>query len=794
MRNAALFYAITPSMFLATEPVPVSSAVTVTAQPVHHFLVLDCSGSMAGHLGEVGDQLKNEIPSLVGPNDTISIFWFSGSGQSGPVIEGATVSSPVEIDKLRRAIDATLRPVGLTCFDEPLALVAQSIAKVTAKRPGLVSLFFMSDGQHNQGGSRADVLRAVEGLAASCNAFTAVEVGWYADRALLSAMAQKAGGQVVACADLSSYRATLAKHVKGRPAAEPRVHVGLSACPMGDTAFALTPTGDLLTFDASTGTVEVSPTVGTLFYLTEQRPAGKAHDLGGLARATVTNEVPASFAIVGAYAALAVFAHAMNSDVVYALLRALGDVALVRQFSSCYGAQPYLAFEDAAKVAAFDPSQRWTDGYDAAAVPNDDALTALQVLRILVDGNAGLLTSHPAFAYTKVSRARDEATALTAEHRKAIEDTLAAAKGVLDLDTVRATIAEIQASAPASLTFTANEAPAGYPMSGLVLASKRANASLQVMIPGTVDLSAVMTGELSAFGVPTVLPTKIVRTYTVIKDGIIHTTKLPVMVDVATWTALRDAGVPGIEHGVGYQPVVVLDLAGLPTINRRMVGKVSAERLFSREWERIQANADAAVCEHFLAAWFGGDGAKTKGLAALYGATAATVLGGYGVKDYGFSPPGQTSKPSTDYYEAKRMELGFAGFKSMPKVTDVLARLDNETKGETGKGKGLTPAMELYRPMIAQVEAEAKRQGLPGLACDRGATAVMKAWLVGQRDIADARSRAASFALAELSYAILVGQAWPFKTRAESTYEIDVGGKVGVVKGTLETGIEKVLL
>lgn len=782
----ASFYAVSPALWLACQPIPAAAPVDVAPARVNYFFLLDCSGSMSGSLGEVGDQLKNELPSLVGPDDTISIFWFSGTGEAGPVIEGATVNGPVEIDKLRRAIDNTLRPVGLTCFDEPLRLVKNSIAKVTAKHPGPVSLFFMSDGQHNQGGSRADVLKAVADLADDCGAFTAVEVGWYADRPLLSAMAQKAGGQVVACADLRSYRATLKRHVGTRPAGTPRVRLGLEARPVEDVAFALAPTGELLTFEASQGTVDVPPSVGQVFYVTDAPPApmvGK--NLAAIARVTRRSHDPDGAALTGAYAGLAVYAHSMNADVVYALLRALGDVALVRQFSSCYGLQPYLAFEDAARAAAVDPAKRWASGYDPAAVPNEDALTALHVLRILVDGKAGLLIDHPEFAYTRISRGRDEATVLTAEQRKAIAEALAGASRVDDLDAVIAKIGEIREGALPELKFVADPAPGGYSMSGLVLASKRANASLQVTIPGTVDISRILTDELRAAGVPEALPTKIVRAYTVIKDGIIHLLKLPVQVDVATWTALAEAGVPGVDRGAGYQPVVVIDFTGMPTINRRMVGRVSAERLFRLEWERLQRNADAAVCEHFLFHWFGGV-QKTKGLADLYGSAAATVLGGYGFKDYGFNPPGQTAKSSVDYYEAKSLDLGFAGFRSPPKVTEVIARLDNEAKGITGKGKGLTPAMELYRPMIARVQGREKglSMGSDGL----------KAWITEHRDAAEKRSRAISFELAELSYAILVGQAWPFKTRAETTYDLDVGGKVGVVKGSLETGTEKVLL
>jgi len=253
------------------------------------------------------------------------------------------------------------------------------------------------------------------------------------------------------------------------------------------------------------------------------------------------------------------------------------------------------------------------------------------------------------------------------------------------------------------------------------------------------------------------------------------------------------AGVPGVDRAAGYQPVVVIDLTGMATINRRMVGRVSAERLFGLEWERLQKNADAAVCEHFLREWFGG-ATKTKGLAEAFGATAATVLGGYGIKDYGFSPPGQKAKPSVDFYEAKSLDLGFAGFKSAPKVTDVLARLENERKGITGKGKGLTPVMELYRPMIEKVLAEFPADGSIGPSGSRGDRAFQKEWLITHRDEAEKRSRTISFELAELSYAILVGQAWPLPTRADSTFTLDVGGKIGPVQGTVETGTEKVLL
>ena len=58
--------------------------------------------------------------------------------------------------------ESQLKAMGSTCFVDPIHLATKVVAEVRASNPGHVhSVLFMSDGEHNSGGSVQQVLAAV---------------------------------------------------------------------------------------------------------------------------------------------------------------------------------------------------------------------------------------------------------------------------------------------------------------------------------------------------------------------------------------------------------------------------------------------------------------------------------------------------------------------------------------------------------------------------------------------------------------------------------------------------------
>lgn len=486
-----------------------------------------------------------------------------------------------------------------------------------------------------------------------------------------------------------------------------------------------------------------------------------------------TNSDPIS----AAYAAASLFSTRMNPEIVYPLLKALGDVALIERMGSCFGKQKYSEFMDAAKVAAFDPKQRLTKGYDPSRVPADDAFTVLDLLRILSedDGNKVLL-DHPEFKYNRIGRGRVDASEnLSAEEQAEVEKLTVEmtktrdAKKIKDLaDKIAAITANKQAAA---LKFVEDKdvAAEGYSINNLTYNEKRPNISILIRKTGTVDLSSrLKDGEHPK--VPRQFPTFVFRNYAIVKDGLVNVAKLPVRVTKVTWDKIKDhvgiafparKDVP-VNGGDGSQEVVI-DLASLPIINRKMVKACSAKTLFEMEWQLTKLQAAQKVYNTTMKDSFP---KKVDSFEVLYGPDAAKWLQEQGFGFNGFAPK-TIQAEAQDFYMGKELVISIKGFSSIPSVNDY--------RKQASKGK-FTPSASIMTPAIQEVEAF--------LASDvykkaKDGDKLYKAWLEGQTKSAQAEVRKLICEMAKIKFGISVGQVWftEFKSIDENSLEITVDGQ-----------------
>jgi secreted protein with Ig-like and vWFA domain len=230
-------YKIASDLFLVWETAPVTKTPAAPKpKPTNHVVVIDVSGSMSYELPKLRTQLKDKLVHLLRDDDTVSIIWFSGRGEFGVLTEAAPVVGVKDLSKLHQAIDRWLRPVGMTGFREPLEEVAALVKRVKNGNP--FSLFFMSDGCDNQW-SRAQILDAVKTAAAGLAAATFVEYGYYADRAMLTAMATKAGGAHIFAQDFNEYEPVFAAAMQRQAVGDPTVALAIKGDPIGGFAFTL---------------------------------------------------------------------------------------------------------------------------------------------------------------------------------------------------------------------------------------------------------------------------------------------------------------------------------------------------------------------------------------------------------------------------------------------------------------------------------------------------------------------------------------------------------------------------
>ena len=779
-------YKIASDLFLVWEAAPVAKApVAPKPKPTNHVVVIDVSGSMSYELPKLRTQLKDKLVHLLRDNDTVSIIWFSGRGEFGVLVEAAPVVGVKDLSKLHQAIDRWLRPVGMTGFREPLEEVAALVKRVKNGNP--FSLFFMSDGCDNQW-NRAQILDAVKHAAADLAAATFVEYGYYADRAMLTAMATKAGGAHIFAQDFGEYEPVFAAAMQRQAVGDPATALPIKGDPIGGFAFTLDrgPNTDagLYTYEVTAGAVTVPKAVTGVWYVAT---AGVGAIITPKAKVYGTPAAAADPAVAATYAALSLYAARMQPKVVYPLLRALGDARLIRDFTTCFGKQRYSAFMDATKTAAFDATARWRDGYDPTLVPPDDAFTVFDLLRVLNDGHTLLDLDHEAFTYSRISRGRVDAdehltvaeTAELAELREAMGKTRAAKK----LKELQARIDEILSTKQDALTFT--PAPVdGYPLASLTYNESRANISLLARKAGTVDLSARLKAiaatpaPATVRGLPTLFPTHIWRNYAVLKDGLVNIAKLPVLVKPAVMGALFKAGIkfthparPRVVDGQTYERAVI-DVAALPILNLKTVREVSAEQLARTEWALTCARAAQKVYKGLITAQTP-PGPKSANLIDTYGTEAAAWLVEQGISDNGFSPK-QTVAPVKDVYMGRELAVEIDGYKSLPSLKDVQERLAKLAAGGT-KTKPLTGGAAL----MASTLGEAKGWPL---------TTIQAALAATERTIKQHLHEKS-----QMIVAVIVGQTWfkEFKSLDENTYTLTTAtGPVTVTFTQREVEIE----
>lgn len=770
---------ISPNLFLTSVPVPQgSTAKKPEPQPTNHVVIIDCSGSMYGDLPKIRGQLKDKLPSLLGEGDTISIIWFSSRGEFGTLVKGEPVATLKDLSNLYKAIDRWLQPVCLTGFKEPL----EEASRLVDELKGNCSVFFMSDGYDNQW-SKQQILGAVQALAPKCASMTFVEYGYYANHPLLVEMAETAGGALIFSEDFKRYEPTFEAAMQKRALGLKRVEVDLKGDALRGFAFALDG-GNLMTFKVEGSTVKVPEHIQEVWYLSPS-------SVGSLSKTSG----PDFAKLDGAYAAIALFAQRVDSDVVLPLLKATGDVKFIKDFSGCFGKQKYAAFTDAAIQASFDPKLRLQAGYDPSAIPNDDAFTVLDLLRILAnDEDNLLLLDSKDFTYSKIGRGRVQSDELTPEDQAKVDDLEKQILSTDDSKAIKKYQKEIDAIKAASkpLKFVPTPMPNGVSISNLVWNETRPNVSVLVRREGTVDISARKPKEHKK--VPDQFPTFIFRNYTVIKDGLLNVEKLPLRLTGATVRALREAGLPeeaifGVE-GEDRQLAVtrakkasderevplVIDLTALPIINRTMVKSLSAKELFETQYKLQQARAAQKVYNHFYDEEF--EGRKSEGYTVLYGAEAAEWLKEQGFTDYsGFSPKGK-QEAATDSYVGKELKVSLKGLSSIPSLNDYTKRVASQ--------KPLTTSQLIMKASVDAVEMF-KASDVYTKAAGTTGTALYKAWLESERKAAKAEVRKLLYTMSQVRFSVIVGQKWftEFNSLDENTLDIkDLKGEA--LSGTVE--------
>lgn len=749
-------YKVADGLFLARQTVSKTPAPAKPVEvPTNHIVVIDCSGSMSYDLPQIRTQLKKKLPKLIGEKDTLSIIWFSGRGEFGALLEAEPVSTLSDLKDVEKAIDRWLKPVGLTGFKEPLEEASKLIERVAKKRPGSVfSLFFMSDGCDNQW-NRADILKVCEKASGGLAAATFVEYGYYADRPLLTAMAEKAGGTLIHADAFDKFQPIFEAAMAKRPTGAPRIEVKIPGDPIGGFVWTQQD-GDLTTYAIEGDKARLPEDVTALFFLS---PSAVGSD-GGVLKV----ENNAHPALDAAYAAMSLFSVRMKPEVIFPLLKATGDVKFITAFSTCFGKQKYSEFMDAAKAAAFGTG-RYEKGYDPKKVPADDAYTILNLLQLLAsdDGNR-ILLDHPEFKFSRISRKRvDAAEVMSPDEQKKVAEIsakMASEKNAKKLKDLQAELAALTANKE-PLKFELKKQTEGYSITSLTFNEDRPNISLKVRLEGTVDIDKKLPDNFKG-KIPSPFPTFQFRDRNVVADGLVNMEALPVRVTRETADKLAqllpDEAKPAkLAVSEGYVEGVI-NLKALPVINRKMCKTASARALFEKQYELEKARAAQKVFKAYK-----DERVPKKESASFketYGEDGAEWLKEQGFTDYsGFSPK-MVQAEATDFYVGKALEVSLKGYSKLPSM--------NEYKKQASSGKFNGPG-QLMKPYVEEVEAYLTK---------KPSDADFLKWIDAKAKDAIAKARGLIFEVAQIKFAIVVGQVWftEFSSIDENSMDITVDG------------------
>ena len=241
----------------------------------HHSFIIDCSGSMYEELPAIRRDLHNKIATMLKPEDSVTIMWFSGKNEYGVLIEDYQIKSATSLGKVKELINKYLTPQGLTAFEGPLTELKTVINRVSKRDENLLhTLFFLTDGYDNCSSS-SDIIKAVENVNENLSSATIVEYGWYCNKQLLNEIATAIGGVHTFSENFDNYEPYVEK-VFNNSALVERKYIKLDHSANDGVVFSVVD-GDIITHlpnEDNEILVSVKNEID-IFYFTKETPSAK---------------------------------------------------------------------------------------------------------------------------------------------------------------------------------------------------------------------------------------------------------------------------------------------------------------------------------------------------------------------------------------------------------------------------------------------------------------------------------------------------------------------------------------
>lgn len=594
----------------------------------HHVWIWDRSHSMHWTIKGLVKDMIEHRKTLR-EGDLLSIGWFSSEGGKFSWSVVCHVVSQDSLSAIEKVLNANAFTVGLTCFSEILGSLSSILDDAASFSPQATLLHFFTDGYPVVTDEALEEQHIYTALTALAPKLTAALFIGYGDYYNRTLLAQMASVVDGAVIHASNLETYGAEVRNSSQGVAPRHEVQLTG-------------GILSAFYIRKGQV-VPATIDSTDRISIPLDVAEVwvDDLTRMGE--FTDDV-----LPGAYGMAVLKLQQGRQDEAIAVLGATGDVALIEAVNNAFTIEELGACESALRDAIKFPKRRFMLGKKSGYVPDPDALCLIDVLEKLADNpNTRFYPHDPRFSYKRTG--------------------------------VPSTPME---GYPKFIKAEANPAATFQPE----WAKTRANVNLQAKINGVIDLGANDVGLDAAYY------THQFREYTIIKDGVLHTTTIAISTTRALYDWLKSVGV--VDNGVSWkanQPYAV-NFAGMPMINRSFINNY-------RNISQLETNAKLEIAKMAALKVYK---ALLKELQPEKPFTDGTTpeqgdfLRSKGVTPNGFNPP-KIKAEAEDYYYAKTFEVQVVGLSSLPSMADLRKKLES--------GKPLTKGQALMDEHLKKYEA-----------------------------------------------------------------------------------------
>ena len=746
---------ITDNFFLNERVIKQKDETVLVSKPVpvNFIFNIDVSGSMSWELNEIRKQLKNKLPNLIKEGDTITLIWFSGANEAGILKEEVEIKSLTNLKDLNDSIDRFLKPIGLTAFAKPLELTKEVIGRIRKNRPNSIfSLLFLTDG-YNNSCSWSEVTKQLSTLTTDLASSTFIEYGLYADSKRLTEMAEALGGEKISASNFDEYDIVFADKISKNLTSSKKVTIDIENN-KHNFVFSVSDDNEVLVYGVNNGQILINDNIEKIYYFSESSLSQDS--------LVFTSESNKDLAKV-IYSAIYVLSDRTLNNDVELLYSVLGDKYTFDLFNNSFGKQKLNQYKQYIKECVSDESKRFVEGKFDNLVLDENTYCFLDLINDLsAEGNL-FYPNHEDFNYKRIGAKKvSSATKISKELAEKIAQCD-------DLNELQLLVQTELNSLPGELKFVNIEPNKGYKLSDLVYNESRCNLSVRVKFKGYVQLPT------NQFGIDKI-DTFIYRTFTLVKDGILNVSKLPVTLTSETITKIGYH----VNITTTDSDIVVIDFSKLPIINRSMVKSISAVELAKQEWNLLKLQANKKVYDYFDKQLFP---KESSDIVETYSKEAEEWLKSLGITTFNGFAPKTTNAESTDFYMSVLLDTKIAGYSTLPKVTDVITKIE--------KGTALKPTESLMSGAVNdynnQIDSELYKS-----QDEEVQKSILEKWLKKVKTSFELEKRQTMLEIAKIKFGLILSKGWftEFSSFDENTLELELDDKK--VKFTFDLKDEQV--